>query len=407
MAAVRRYDILDTPPDGAFDRVTALAARHFEVPISIVSIIDNDRIWFKSRHGVEVDEVGRDPGLCASAILQDDPWVITDAGVDPRALANPLVAGELGLRFYAGVPLTTGDGFNLGTLCVIDRQPREFTAEQREALRAMAAIVMDEIELRLAARTVVEREHALREQAERVAGTLQASLLPPELPRPAGVDLAAFYRPASASEVGGDFYDVFMHADGSWSLMIGDVSGKGPEAAAVTALVRYTARTAALSDSTPEEILTTVNRAMLSFRERRAERFCTLLIARVTAADHGVSARVASAGHPPALLVRPDGAMQEVGGVEVLAGLYDDAGYVSQHVELGDGDLLVLYTDGVSEVRQPPRIISPEEIAATAHQARARSAQAVADHLERELLAEAARRDDAAVMVVKFGSRQT
>lgn len=125
--AVRRYDVLHTPPDGSFDRVTSLAARLLNVPISIVSIVDSDRVWFKSRHGVEVSQTSRDPGLCASAILQDEPWLIADARNDPRALTNPLVAGEFGLRFYAGVPLQSRDGHNLGTLCVIDREPRQTT----------------------------------------------------------------------------------------------------------------------------------------------------------------------------------------------------------------------------------------------------------------------------------------
>ena len=125
LAAVRRYDILDTPPDGAFDRVTRLVARHFQVPISIVSIVDHDRIWFKSHHGLEAGEIPRSPGLCASAILDNEPWVLTDAKADPRSLANPLVAGESGLRFYAGIPLRTQDGFNLGTLCIIDHTPRQ------------------------------------------------------------------------------------------------------------------------------------------------------------------------------------------------------------------------------------------------------------------------------------------
>ena len=128
LAAVRRYDVLDTPPDGAFDRITALAARLFDVPIAIVSIVDTDRIWFKSHHGLDVEEIGREAGLCASAILHDGPWLVTDAAIDPRTLANPLVAGEFGLRFYAGVPLTTHDGYNLGTLCVIDHEPRETPA---------------------------------------------------------------------------------------------------------------------------------------------------------------------------------------------------------------------------------------------------------------------------------------
>src|SRR3978361_2362919 len=126
LAVVKRYDILDTPPAGAFDRITALAARRFNVPISIISIVDHDRIWFKSHHGVDVTQIGRDPGLCASAILSDDPHILTDPRIDPRSLANPLVAGDFGLRFYAGAPLRTSDGYNLGTLCVLDKRPRHF-----------------------------------------------------------------------------------------------------------------------------------------------------------------------------------------------------------------------------------------------------------------------------------------
>ncbi|HWH17668.1 MAG TPA: GAF domain-containing protein [Allosphingosinicella sp.] len=152
LAALRRYDILDTPPDGAFDRITSLAASIFSVPISIISLVDTDRIWFKSHHGIEVDEIGREPGLCASAILHEDPWVLTDAAKDVRALANPLVAGEFGLRFYAGAPLRTSDGYNLGTLCVIDREPRPVSQEDIARLEDLAAVVMDQMELRLAAR---------------------------------------------------------------------------------------------------------------------------------------------------------------------------------------------------------------------------------------------------------------
>ncbi|MEP6606348.1 MAG: GAF domain-containing sensor histidine kinase [Nitrosospira sp.] len=161
LQAVRRYDILDTPPDGAYDRITALAARLFRVPIAIVSIVDTDRVWFKSHHGLEATETGRDLGLCASAILQNGPYIIEDAPTDARALSNPLVAGELGLRFYAAVPLTTTDGFNLGTLCVIDRKPRVLGELEMENLRDLASLVMDQLELRLAAiHTVAELNNA-------------------------------------------------------------------------------------------------------------------------------------------------------------------------------------------------------------------------------------------------------
>lgn len=153
LAAVRRYNILDTPPDGAFDRVTSLAARIFSVPTAIVSVVDHDRIWFKSHHGTDVEQLGRDPGLCASAILQDEPWVIEDAPTDPRALTNPLVAGEYGLKFYAGVPLRTRDGYNLGTLCILDTESRQFTLEETGMLEDLAAIVMNDLELRLESRS--------------------------------------------------------------------------------------------------------------------------------------------------------------------------------------------------------------------------------------------------------------
>jgi two-component sensor histidine kinase len=128
--------------------------------------VDEDRIWFKSRAGLEgIDEIPREPGLCASAILQKDPWVISDATVEPVALANPLVAGEFGLRFYAGIPLTTHDGHGLGTLCVIDKEPRDFKPEQTAILQDLAAVVMDELELRRDA--IESHETLLREMREK------------------------------------------------------------------------------------------------------------------------------------------------------------------------------------------------------------------------------------------------
>jgi GAF domain-containing protein len=151
IAAVNRYEILDTPADGAFDRITRLAARIFNVPIATITVVDRDRIWFKSKYGIDAVEIGRDAGLCASAVLDYEPWVVNDAAADPRTLENPLVRGELGLRFYAGVPLTTADRYNLGTLNIIDTEPRSLTAEQLDTLQQLADIVVDELELRLSA----------------------------------------------------------------------------------------------------------------------------------------------------------------------------------------------------------------------------------------------------------------
>lgn len=166
LEALHHYQILDTPPDGAFDRVTALLALLLDVPIAIVSLVDTDRIWFKSAHGLDAEEVDRVPGLCASAVLQNGPYVIENAEVDPRSLANPLVAGELGLRFYAAVPLRTRDGYNLGVLTAIDVAPRRIGDREIRILQDLAQVVMDQMELRLAARQVRELHDELGQAHE-------------------------------------------------------------------------------------------------------------------------------------------------------------------------------------------------------------------------------------------------
>lgn len=150
--ALKRYEILDTPQDGSFNKLTALAAQIFNVPIAIVSLVDVDRIWFKAHYGISIDQIERTPGLCSSAILSDDVYLVEDARNDPRSLTNPLVAGDFGLQFYAATPLKTFDGYNLGTFCIIDKKQRFINSEQQSMLRQLASIVMDEIELRLQAR---------------------------------------------------------------------------------------------------------------------------------------------------------------------------------------------------------------------------------------------------------------
>jgi signal transduction histidine kinase len=159
LTSLKNYDILDTPPDGSFDRVTRLAAKLFKVPISIVTLVDSDRIWFKSRYGINVPQIDRDPGLCASAILSDEIYLVEDAQVDPRTLANPLVAGVFGLKFYAAAPLKTPDGFNLGTLCIIDKNPRQLNDFEKELLQELADTVMDQMILRLAARKAINQQN--------------------------------------------------------------------------------------------------------------------------------------------------------------------------------------------------------------------------------------------------------
>lgn len=155
LKALRSYEILDTPADGAFDRIAELAASFFKVPISLISLVDQDRIWFKARHGLDTTEIPRHPGLCASAIFSDSAYVVKNAINDPRTLANPLVVGELGLRFYAAAPLITHDGFRLGTINIIDFSPREFDRDSEQILEKFAGLVMEQLELHLSAIKVI------------------------------------------------------------------------------------------------------------------------------------------------------------------------------------------------------------------------------------------------------------
>ncbi|MEP6893124.1 MAG: GAF domain-containing protein [Gaiellaceae bacterium] len=166
LAAVRRYNVLDTPREGAFDRVAAVAARVFDVPISTVTIVDEDRIWFKATYGLEVTQIDRDPGLCASTVCQNGPWVVEDALRDPLALNNSLVRGELQLRYYAAAPIITSDGYRLGTVNVIDRKPRETSDSELATLQDLAAIVSDALEVRLAARDTLKVAEGLGAPAQ-------------------------------------------------------------------------------------------------------------------------------------------------------------------------------------------------------------------------------------------------
>ncbi|HEY9655437.1 MAG TPA: GAF domain-containing protein, partial [Crinalium sp.] len=164
LKALRRYNILDTPPEAAFDRITALAARLFGMPIVLVSLIDESRGWFKSAYGFDMQEVQRNATICSLTLLSKNVLVIPDTRQDDRLFCNPFVQNEPGLRFYAGAPLLTQDGFNLGTLCLLDTQPRApLTDEQQAVLSDLAAMVMDELELRLAARKVAQLDTALLE----------------------------------------------------------------------------------------------------------------------------------------------------------------------------------------------------------------------------------------------------
>ncbi|MGY8991698.1 MAG: GAF domain-containing protein, partial [Rhodospirillales bacterium] len=147
---LRLYRILDTPTEESFDRITRIVAETIGVPIALVSLVDEGRQWFKSKHGIDAAETSREIAFCSHAILGDKTFVVEDASQDDQFFDNPLVTSDPNIRFYAGAPLKTAEGLNLGTLCAIGQVPRKLSKSHQQLLEDLAHLVVDEMELRTA-----------------------------------------------------------------------------------------------------------------------------------------------------------------------------------------------------------------------------------------------------------------
>lgn len=158
LEALRQYEILDTDPEESFNDLTRLAAYICNTPIALITLIDEHRQWFKSKVGVSAEETDRGVSFCAHAIMQDGPFIVRDALDDVRFRTNPMVTADPHIRFYAGSPLISPEGFKIGTLCVVDSKPRELTREQIAALRVLSNQVITQLDLR---RDVLFLERAL------------------------------------------------------------------------------------------------------------------------------------------------------------------------------------------------------------------------------------------------------
>jgi serine phosphatase RsbU (regulator of sigma subunit) len=261
------------------------------------------------------------------------------------------------------------------------------------------------VELARRAATAIDNARLYRDRSH-IARTLQRSLLPPRLPHIDGFEIAARYRAAGeGNEVGGDFYDVFQRTADSWIFVLGDVCGKGPEAAALTALARHTIRAAAIRDGAPRVLLRSLHEAMARDHERElaGERFMTAVAACLSLSDDVPRIHLGGAGHPPPLLLHADGRAELVEPTGRALGLDCDPDIAQRELDMLPGDTLVLYTDGVTDAGAPAHQLDIEELAALAAGEAGTSAERIVELLEQAALDRSAGhpRDDIALVALR------
>ncbi|WP_349268486.1 hypothetical protein MPNTM1_03347 [Mycolicibacterium parafortuitum] len=424
LRALQRYRVVDAAPGTVLGRIAGLAARATGAPMAVVSIVDDDHVRLISTYGVRVtsDRSARDDPVLGDVATADHVDVI-DA--DPRLSQGGFLTDHR-VRFYAAAPIVTFDGQRLGAVAVMDTESRGLSAEHTAVLTDLAAVVMDQLELRQTSLDALDLERRLRDTAdearrerdqaqadrgiaerdrdaiEEFATALQRTLLPPSLPRIGGLASASYFRPISARQIGGDFYDLFSLGGDRWAFFIGDVLGHGVDAAVVTSLIRYTLRAAALHYADPIDVLAELNSVLL--REVAPRRFCTVVFGTLEPAADGAgfSVALATGGHPPALLVSPDGGAPEAVRPQegMLVGALTDAVFGVLSLTLRPGQILMFYTDGLIEARMDEMRFDEEALAAFVGQRAGRGLTALMDDIS-TLATKLDQRDDIAVLALE------
>ncbi len=338
--------------------------------------------------------------LAAQVIKTGEPILIPE--VPPERLERVMAPGEqlelareLGFASVIVVPITAR-GRTFGALALVrdDAWPpfAEDDVSFAITIATRAAITLDN------ARLYAERDS--------ISETLQRSLLPPEFPDVPGIDIAVCYLPVSegGAHIGGDFYDVFATDDDHWLAVIGDVVGKGPQAAAMMGLARYTVRTAAFAEGRPSRILGTLSQAFL--RQTKEHRFCTACCVRIRRSGYGTRMTVSTGGHPLPVVLHENGAIDVVGSPGTILGVFEDPVLTDHAVDLVAGDALVLYTDGVTDERQDDEEFGENRLYDVLSTLGAGSAREIADGVLEAVVGfrTGDPRDDIAILVLKVSA---
>lgn len=345
LADLRALEILDTPPEERFDRVVDLAVRVFDVPIAYIAMIDADRQWFKAKCGLSTDETGRDVSFCGHAIVESEPLIVPDATQDRRFFDNPLVTGDPFVRFYAGRPLHGPGGHRVGTLCIVDRKPRQLTDAQIEVLHGLAKVAEQQlgmVDLISTQRELLQVKAQLSEDLA-AAGEYVRSLLPEPLTEGA---VRADWRFIASDEIGGDSLGYHWLDGNRFAAYVLDVSGHGVPASLLSCAAHSALRRQTLPDTDfgdPGLVLAALNRAFPTVEHHH--KFFTVWYGVYDRRDRTL--RYGAAGHPPPLLF-PGGEMLEGSGV--VTGVLPDADYAVYERVLEPGSRLYVFTDGAYEI---------------------------------------------------------
>ena len=348
LAAVLNSGLLDTEAEASFDDLTRLAALLIGTPFAFATVVDDKRSFWKSRHGIPADGPRQNTvqeSFCQYVVRSGAEVIVANASDDERTRDNPSVAA-MGIGSWAGFPLHAPNGEVLGTFCVVDTRSRAWSDYELDILATLARIASREI----ARQNAVKDERAARIRAEALTHTVQAGLLPPALPAVPGLDISARFQPAGLGfDLVGDFYDLFRTPDG-WSFVVGDVCGKGLEAAKAATLARHTVGAACMQNTDPRDVMRTFN-ATFSARRANVDLFLTAVYGTLAVHNEGCTVRLACAGHLPPIVRRADGSLTTMDVTGPLVGVFSDLTIDVAEVHLAPGDAIIIYTDGVSEAR--------------------------------------------------------
>lgn len=325
--ALHRLNLLESPPEERFDRITRAARELFGVPMAVVTLVDSGNTVVKSPPELHPTVVPREESFCSTTIAAPRILVVPDATADERFAGLPSVNGSMGIRFYAGRPLNAGPGMRVGTLCIYDTRPRELSPEQLSQLEELGAWAEAELQ-----------DSAERERARSV----QQALLPAAAGTGTGYDAAGMFLPRS--EVGGDFYS-WRERENNFCLAIADVMGKGTAAALIAATVRSAILSAAGTD--PGAALDTASE-LLAHDLEMTSTFATAFLASLDMETGTL--RYADAGHGLSMIVSPDGTYARLHGNGLPLGLGEPGSWMTRTVPLQPGDTLATFTDGVLDL---------------------------------------------------------